>query len=298
MVWVEEVLDGLGVDSREYLKAIPRIPVHLRQNSLKFPGEGFRELVKELDGLVLEEERIGKEKPRVFRVVEGIPGKTIAHSLGLLFVQTLSSMLPPIALGLGSIKEKKGIRVLDSCAAPGAKTSLTAELMDNNGAILAVEKKKERVNVLGSNLKRMGVVNCCVWHMDSEELMIHEKFDYAIVDPPCSNLGTASGTERINPYNMEKLVRKQRRILENAFEALKPGGVLSYSTCTITELENEENIGWLMEKRDDAELDSRIAQNLEGISGLEKGIDGIGIRAYPHKINSEGFFVALVKKVG
>lgn len=279
---------------------IMHIKKHLRPNTLRLTAQQFEDLVENYTNLELE--RVSWLKHPVYEVKSGTPGKTFLHENGLCFSQSLSSMLPVLILN-----PQPGKKLFDCCAAPGAKTTLAAELMQNTGGILAVEKDSKRIPALVANLKRMGIINTCVWHKDARLIEPHEVFDYAIVDPPCTALGTGKKLAMLKPglcnginlpinntFKVEPLLKKQKKLLKKAWECLKPGGILVYSTCTLTIEENENNIKWLLETTD--AMEEKI--KAEDYPGAIKGQDGIGIRLDPYQIRSEGFFIAKIKKPG
>jgi len=135
-------------------------------------------------------------------------------------------------------------RVLDLCAAPGGKTGLLADLMNNNGELVAIDRYASRLKILEKNLARLGIENLKLVEVNALEYEDEEKFDRVLVDVPCSGLGTLTKKPDIkwkrDIGDIRKLVELQYELLEKGASLLKPGGYLVYSTCTI---EPEENFG-------------------------------------------------------
>jgi 16S rRNA (cytosine967-C5)-methyltransferase len=142
-----------------------------------------------------------------------------------------------------ALDPQPGERVLDLCAAPGGKTTHVAARMGDRGTIVAVERHPGRARALVKTAARLGASSVQVTVADAEQLAFPAEFDRVLVDPPCSGLGTLQGHPdlrwRMTPERIDDLVGIQERILERALGALRPGGTLVYSTCTLTERENE-----------------------------------------------------------
>jgi 16S rRNA (cytosine967-C5)-methyltransferase len=174
-------------------------------------------------------------------VVEG-PFDAHAHELwraGAYAAQSRASMLVARALD-----PQPGERVLDLCSAPGGKTTHLAALMQNSGAIVAVERHAGRANALRRTCERLRCTNVEIRVEDAARTTATEPFDRVLVDPPCSGLGTLQGHPdlrwRTTPEAIERLAQAQRNIVAAAVAALRPGGTLVYSTCTLSPRENEE----------------------------------------------------------
>jgi 16S rRNA (cytosine967-C5)-methyltransferase len=134
--------------------------------------------------------------------------------------------------------------VLDLCAAPGGKTTHLAALMENTGEIVAVERHAGRASALRRTCERVRAANVAIVVGDAARFEAAEPFDRVLVDPPCSGLGTLQGHPdlrwRSSPEAIERLAETQRAILRAGVAALRPGGTLVYSTCTLSPRENEE----------------------------------------------------------
>ncbi len=176
--------------------------------------------------------------------------ETDIYKKGEVYVQSLSSMLPPLVLN-----PQPGERILDLTAAPGSKTTQLACLMKGEGEIVANDNNQIRFFKLKANVESQGAKNVRV-SMKSGELFgrdYPENFDRVLVDAPCSAEGRFLVTEPASykywkPAKVKEMARKQKNLVLSGFRALKPGGTLVYSTCTFAPEENEEVLDWLMEK--------------------------------------------------
>ncbi len=143
-----------------------------------------------------------------------------------------------------ALDPQPGERVLDLCAAPGGKTTHIAALMGDEGTIVAVEQHAGRAQALGRTCERMRVGSVRVEVADATTYTADEPFDRVLVDPPCSGLGTLQGHPdlrwRVTPAAIEAMAATQQEILAAGTRALKPGGTLVYSTCTLSRRENED----------------------------------------------------------
>jgi 16S rRNA (cytosine967-C5)-methyltransferase len=143
-----------------------------------------------------------------------------------------------------ALAPEPGERVLDLCAAPGGKTTHLSALMQAEGEIVAVERHAGRASALQRSAERMRATNVTVQVGDARHYETSERFDRVLVDPPCSGLGTLQSHPdlrwRASPESIETLANAQREILEAGAQALRPGGTLVYSTCTLSPLENEQ----------------------------------------------------------
>jgi 16S rRNA (cytosine1407-C5)-methyltransferase len=174
--------------------------------------------------------------------------QTPAYQHGELYVQSLSSMVPPLALD-----PRPGERLLDVAAAPGGKTTQLACLMEGRGAIVANDNNRIRFYKLRANVLQQGAPNVKLSLRFGETFgkSDPEAFDRVLVDAPCSTEGRFFTREPAS-YRQWKLRKihemagKQRRLLRSAADALKPGGILVYSTCTFAPEENEAVVDWLL----------------------------------------------------
>ena len=226
-------------------------------------------------------------------------GNLEEHQLGYFYVQDPASMIPPLVLD-----PKPGDFVLDLCSAPGSKTTQLAAMMENKGLLLAHDVDISRVKPLGLNLNRCGVHNTAVIVRANSKLP-QEYFDKVLVDAPCSGTGTIRRSLKTllmwSPNLVKKLSRLQRQLVLQGYDALKPGGVLVYSTCTQEPEENEAIVSWLIQKTgarmEDIELNINRSDAITAFNGEEYHPDVKKcLRIYPQDNDTEGFFVAKIRK--
>ncbi len=231
--------------------------------------------------------------------------KTDLYLDGRVYVQNLSSMLPPLILNPNSSDY-----VLDLTAAPGSKTTQIAAMMGNKGRILAFEKNPVRFEKLAANLRYQGVVNTELKNEDALGIWREypERFDKVLLDAPCSaegrfNSSKAKTYRYWNQIRVKQMAKKQKGLIRSAFETLKPGGLLLYSTCTFSPDENESIINYLIRKYPSCckiePINLRVRNILPGLSSwngvdFAKGIKNC-IRIVPNEL-MEGFFIALLRK--
>jgi NOL1/NOP2/sun family putative RNA methylase len=228
------------------------------------------------------------------------PGHLPEYALGHIHAQALSSVLAGLAL-----EPQPGDVVLDLCASPGGKTTLLAQLMGNRGIIVANDRSTSRHVALNANLKRLGVTNTVTAHYSGEDFPRCIGFDRILVDVPCSAEGMIRVTTegRIQPpaQPQARLSVVQKRLLLRAFDLLKPGGILLYSTCTYNPVENEDVVQSLLEKRPAAiqpiDLELPHSPGLNQWEGMvyESALQQCW-RIYPHKLDTVGFFLARVAR--
>lgn len=213
---------------------------------------------------------------------------TLEHISGQFYIQEVAASSSPFYLSNDTIDTKE-YRILDMSASPGGKTTQLAEYFPNS-TIIANEIDKSRLKQLGENIDRMGATQVLVTNYDGRNFKNYgEFFDKILLDAPCSGEGTAFKTDEAlkwwNLRNIESIARLQKQLIESAFIALKVGGEMVYSTCTLNRMENEEVIEYAKEK---------FWASFEIIP-----VDGENIfkRNWPHKNHTGGFFVAKIKKV-
>jgi len=188
--------------------------------------------------------------------------------------------------------------VLDLCAAPGGKSVLIANFLQGRGALLSNEVIRKRVPVLHENLARNGFANTAISSLDPNELGVcPDLFDLIFVDAPCSGEGMfrkhVQASEQWTPELVRFCALRQQRILTDIWPALKPGGFLIYSTCTLNETENEDNLRFLLEQFDAAAVELTFPHTWN----MEPGSAPTACwYSWPHKSGSEGFFLGVVQK--
>ncbi|MFA5513004.1 MAG: 16S rRNA (cytosine(967)-C(5))-methyltransferase RsmB [Candidatus Kapaibacterium sp.] len=209
---------------------------------------------------------------------------------GKITIQDPSASLAVKLSGVNS-----GNNVIDLCAAPGGKSFLLAEMMINEGKVLAVDKHDSKLRFIKDGAQRLGLSIIETLTKDSESYVFSEEADVVFADVPCSGLGTISKKPDIKwkkEYeDMIKLIPHQRKILENAAKIVKTGGVIIYSTCTIEPEENEENVKWFLDNHPDFELEPA-----EKFIPMELCTDGY-YSSIPHRTGMDGAFAARLKKI-
>jgi len=219
---------------------------------------------------------------------------------GAFAAQSRAAMLVARALA-----PQPGEDVLDLCAAPGGKTTHLAALMGGEGRIVAVEAGARRARVLERNARRLGAGNVTVAVADAREPRAGESYDRVLVDPPCSGLGTLQARAdlrwRARPDAVGELVADQFRILDSAAQVLRPGGVLVYSTCTISPLENERQIAAFLDCHPHFEIDDLAAEMpsfaMTPLAGDERAdVARRSLMTLPHRHDTAGFYIARLRR--
>ena len=289
---------------RTYLKP------SIRCNTLKISPE---QLKNKLESLGWKLEQPFKEYPEIMKVTNqllpGELGKTTEHLLGYYYVQELSSMMPILAL-----KPEPQETLLDLCAAPGSKTTQASATMQNTGTIIANDPNLGRISILSANLGKIGASNTIITRHDGVILCnklkkIGMKFDKILVDAPCSGEGNIrSNPKTFKIWNLKvikKLSRLQKKLASSALELLKTGGELLYSTCTHAPEENELVLQHLMDNFNIEIQPIVLPKELKTRQGITswnniKFNNEIknACRIYPQDNNTEGFFLAKIKKNG
>jgi 16S rRNA (cytosine967-C5)-methyltransferase len=199
-----------------------------------------------------------------------------AFQQGLVMPQSRGSMLAGRALAPGA-----GERVLDLCAAPGAKTTHLAALIENQGQLTAIEVHPGRARALRGTCARMGATCVTVVNQDGREVLSHLPYDRVLVDPPCSGLGTLQSRPdlRWQPgrAHLQELAAKQLQLLTSGAAQLKPGGTLVYCVCTISRTESEHVVERFLEAATDFRPDGTR-------------------QLLPHRDGTDGFFIARLKR--
>ncbi len=226
---------------------------------------------------------------------------------GAFVAQSRAAMLVARALA-----PRAGERVLDLCAAPGGKTTHLAALMDGSGEIVAVERNARRADQLRRAAQRLRASSVRVEVADAALPDARRgTFDRVLVDPPCSGLGTLQARAdlrwRVSPAAVAQMAVEQRAILAAGADALRPGGVLVYSTCTISPTENEQVIANFLDSHPDFALDDLTAERsphgeplaaLAAVTAATPGAGGLAgtIQTLPHRDRTAGFFIARLRR--
>ena len=248
----------------------------IRVNTLKLPIESFKDL-----GLF----NIDFERDKISWAVEGYylsgdvnPGKNPLHDAGAYYIQEPSAMSV-----VGQTPISEGDRVLDLCAAPGGKSTYILSRLNHKGLLVSNEINPSRIRALGENLERFGAVNSIITNSDSSNLLTFFKgfFDKIFIDAPCSGQGMFRKDDfAIEDWSQDKVdecVAIQRQLIRDAYQMLRAGGMIIYSTCTFTRQENEAIIEDFLGDYPDANL-------------LDMD------RIWPHRDRGEGHFCARITK--
>ncbi len=222
-------------------------------------------------------------------------GRSPYFDCGLYYIQEPSAMIVASVLDI-----EEGDRILDLCAAPGGKTCYVASKLHGSGIVIANDISYNRATILSENVERFGLTNTIVTSVPASKLVkqFPEYFDKIIVDAPCSGEGMFRKLDQaVDTWSMDKVEQCasiQKELIQQAYDMLKPGGQLVYSTCTYEKMENEDIILSLLESHDDMMLIPIDKQN-----GMVGGIDmPEAVRLYPHLHQGEGQFIAKLVKEG
>lgn len=258
----------------------------IRTNTLKTTRD---DLVKSLEDEGIETILSKKTDEGILLKNSGSIRDLTSFNKGEFLVQDESSMLVAHAMS-----PKKNERILDVCAAPGGKITHIAALMENQGELIACEVQKHRLGLIKENAKKLGIEIIAPKLLDARHLPAkwQASFDRVLVDAPCSGLGVlnrrADARLRKHRYQIGELVKIQEKILDEAARVLKTGGILVYSTCTITKEENEKQVEAFLKRHPDFSLDEDLAKALPNVSGIKGGMK----QFLPHLDGVDGFFIA------
>lgn len=266
--------------------------VTFRVNTLKTNIEKVEEVLKNNN---IEFEKVSFSN--VAYIVKNVREDTLKeleiYKNGEIYLQSLSSMLPPIVL-----EPKENTDILDMCAAPGGKTTQLASLTNNNANITACELNKIRIEKLKYNIEKQGATSVYIMQEDSRRINDFFSFDSILLDAPCSG----SGTLNVEDVNLEKTFTKklieksqksQLELLNKAVKILKQGQEMIYSTCSILSVENEEIVSRVL-KNGKVEIVPIEFKGKEELPLLPTKIEG-ALCVMPTKLY-EGFFIAKIRK--
>jgi 16S rRNA C967 or C1407 C5-methylase (RsmB/RsmF family)/NOL1/NOP2/fmu family ribosome biogenesis protein len=217
---------------------------------------------------------------------------------GAYYVQEASSMFLEQAFKQ-IIPTNKPLRVLDLCAAPGGKSTHIVSLINEASLLVSNEVIRSRVNILGENIQKWGNNNVIVTNNDAADFQrIPGSFDVIVLDAPCSGEGLfrkdPNAKEEWSPSNVDLCSARQRRIIEDVWPALKPGGIMIYSTCTYNEQEDEDAILWLKQNHGVESIRLELDPSW-GIQEVERS-GMYGYKCFPHRVKGEGFFLSIIQK--
>jgi NOL1/NOP2/sun family putative RNA methylase len=265
-------------------------PGYIRINTLMAPEE---ETIQKLDqeGVVLEKTQqlnytykvLSSKKP-----LNALP----SYAAGLFYVQDKASCFATQAAN-----PKSGNIVFDVCAAPGAKTTFLAQLMQNQGNIYSIDFSSKRMKTWKKETTRMGTKNAEPAVLDATiSVPLLGEADLIILDPPCTSTGVfakqPSSKWRLSPMSVQNMSELQWKLINNCADKVVKGGILTYSTCSITLEENEGIIErFLKEHKEFTLIDIEPKIGMPGLNGLTQCQ-----RLYPHIHQCNGFFIAKLQK--
>ena len=266
------------------LKKIPYLSV--RVNKLKYTEKEFEEFLQKNNIQII------KKVDTVYYVNSGLIINSEEFKSGKIIAQDASSYLAAKNLGVLSNE-----LVLDICAAPGGKTAVLAEQMENKGEIIAIDIHQHKIKLIETNMKKLGIDIVKAIVMDARNVNKQgRKFDKILVDVPCSGYGVIRKKPEIlyskNRENIEELAKLQLEILNSAADILKDGGELIYSTCTITDKENTNNIEKFLKERKQFKVEKLYIP--ENVSGDYDKLGGFCIN-YKEEI-MDNFYIIKLKK--
>jgi len=229
-------------------------------------------------------------------------GSTHEYLQGFYYIQSIAPMLPALILN-----PNPSDIVIDMCAAPGGKATHLAQIMNNEGNLILIERNRNRIPALEINLRRLGVSNSIIINEDAVNLSkMKLKADKILLDAPCTGEGLIrqdSSRKRSKTIkDIIKLSSIQRKLLKTGLNSLKPGGQLLYSTCSIAPEENELVLDDVLKDNSDFAI-VNIPRNY-GVKGIievynKKLREDIknSQRLYPHLHDTIGFFISLIEKI-
>ena len=287
---VDKILSGMSGERSTTLRVntlksnIHEIMSILKENGIKFDRVSWYN-----DALIIKD------------ISEKQLQKLEIYNEGYIYLQSLSSMIPPLVLN-----PIEGEKVLDLTAAPGSKTTQMAAMMKNTGYILANELDTLRCERLKYNIEKQGANIVEVLNGRGETIgkKYENFFDKVLLDAPCSGEGRFLGTDAKtyrgwSERTVSELSKLQRKLFKSAYQALKPGGYLVYSTCTLNREENENIIEWALDNSNEMKIKTEtINLNIKNIvEPISENIEvKKAIKIIPSR-ETEGFFIVKLKKL-
>ncbi|MDO4276757.1 MAG: RsmB/NOP family class I SAM-dependent RNA methyltransferase [Eubacteriales bacterium] len=296
--FLERMKDMLGSEYENFLNSYdsPRT-FGLRVNTAKISCREFEQICP------FPIEKIPWIENGYFYQEESRPARCPYYQAGLYYLQEPSAMTPA-----SRILVEPGEYVLDLCAAPGGKATALGAMLKGEGLLVANDISTSRARALLRNIELFGIPNVFVANETPKKLTkaFPQFFHKIILDAPCSGEGMFRKEEALardwTPEKSGELAKLQRELILQAWEMLRPGGQLLYSTCTFAPEEDEGTISFLLEQCPETEI-----LDIPGYEGFSPGIPSFGnndprldkcVRIFPHKMDGEGHFLALLQKPG
>ena len=263
--------------------------VTIRRNLLKTDGEGFRR--------ILEKKIWAKEEgdiPGAWRIRGAMDlARDADYLAGQFSIQSESSMMACLAVGV-----RRGMQVLDCCAAPGGKTCYLSELIGDTGRVQAWDLHEHRVQLIASQQKRLGLENIRPRVLDAAKYReeMDSTMDAVLLDAPCSGLGVLAEKPdiklRVTEESVAELTALQARLLDTVCRYVKPGGVLVYSTCSLLKDENERQISAFLERHPEYSAEALP----ETVPARFRAQEQLGLQLIPHRDGVEGFYICRMRR--
>lgn len=279
----------------------------IRINILRYPAGKMAERLKQLYGWQLEPIAFC---PSGFRVESSAitPSQTIEHRMGDFYIQEAASMLPAELFDLGKTAHPL---ILDMAASPGGKTIHLVDISRDGGLIIANDASRARLPALQMVLRKWGAINQAVTCLPGDQFAqaALERFDYVLLDAPCSMEGLRTSASHrmraISPKERERLALRQQKLLASALAAVKTGGQVVYSTCTLAPEENESVLAAVLEEYPNVFQVDNLQQKLPVPAPALSNFGDIhypsavrnGLRLWPHLCHTAGFFAARLTKI-
>jgi NOL1/NOP2/sun family putative RNA methylase len=297
---IDRYIQFLGLDETLKLLEANDIPLAptIRVNTLKISSVDLKRRLED-KGFVLEPIKWIPYGFKISKLTSNL-GSTHEYLQGYYYLQNVASMLPAEILD-----PKPNDVVIDMCAAPGSKATQIAQIMNNEGTLILIDRNKNRIPALEMNVRRLGIKNTIILNLDARTLQdLNLKADKILLDAPCTGEGlirqdkARKKSKRLK--DIEEMASIQKNLLFSGLKTLKPGGLLLYSTCSIAPEENELVINNVLKK-----LPNMVIQKTNhqyGVKGLtnvfgEELMNQLGYsqRLYPHVHDTIGFFMCLIK---
>ena len=269
-----------------------RVNVTIRVNGVRGTREELKQKL-ESEGITCEYGNLSQD---ALVILKGNVIKTKAFEQGWFYVQDESSMLVARAL-----KPKHHSKVLDTCSAPGGKTTHVAELMRQTGTVYAHDVYEHKIKLIEDNVKRLGLTNVVATLQDAttlNERYESDSFDAVLVDAPCSGLGILRRHPEVKitkqPSDLDEIMMIQKKILNTVAPLVKVGGTLVYSTCTVNRKENDKMVEQFLAQHPEYELDATLVNRLPEVlhEQTKKGM----VQLFPGDYQTDGFFIACLKR--
>ena len=274
------------IDADSLTDALGRSAVtSVRVNRLKWPHRitAYEQVEWEPDGYFLPGRPLFTADP-LFHAGVYYPQESSSMFMGEMFRQLTAGM--------------SALRVLDLCGAPGGKSTHLAQLLGDDGLLVANEVIRSRASVLAENVTKWGTGNVIVTVADPSRMaLLPGFFDVIVADVPCSGEGMFRNSAAVaewSPENARLCSERQRRIVMDSWPALRPGGVLIYSTCTFNPAENEENISWVRDNTGAVPLTVDLPPGSPVVKIHYRGVEGYGF--HPGRVKGDGFFISALRK--